>query len=394
MKIALVTYSLKVGGIERVIFNQAKLFQESGHNVLVVESQGKGPWKSYFQENNIEVISYSIPFFQSKANYSRKLIRVLKDFDILFIHDSPYVQAGISLLPAKKLVFTMLHSVLESMLNNVSGSLSSINKIITVSPYLSELLANQRQVVSEKIICIPTAVIREQDIPPDLKQKVGKKMVFIGRIENAEKAVMILPDIVRKVLEKTQISHIHIYGEGSDQQALEEKIREYGLQEYMVLKGYLPYEQLLDTLAQYDFLILPSFFEGQGLVVLEAMAMGVIPFASRLEGRTTVWVQEGTHGFLANPGDPDDFARVISQNINRKDLLEISENAKDVIRNEFTFEKMKDRYEQLIADEIKCPSQLSRDGVINLDLLGDLPLVPFILVKPLRRFMKLLGVWK
>ena len=394
MNIALVTYSLKIGGIERVIFNQAKIFQESGHQVVVVESQGQGPWKDYFQENGIEVVSFSIPIFQSKTAYSKELIEFLKDFDILFIHDSPYVQASISLLPDKLIVFTVLHSMLDSMMDNASSNLSSINKIITVSPYLSQIMSEQKHVESEKILCIPTAVIKDQDIPALPNLAINKKLIFIGRIEHTEKAVMILPDIVRKVLEQTPINYIHVFGEGSDQQALKKKISDYGLQDCMVLKGYLPYDQLLDTLAQYDFLILPSFFEGQGLVVLEAMAMGVIPFASRLEGRTTVWVQEGSQGFLANPGDPDDFARVISQNINRKDLLQISENAKEVVRKEFTFEKMNDRYIQLVADELKFPGQTFRDGVVDLALLGDLPRVPFVLVKPIRRFMKILRLWE
>jgi glycosyltransferase involved in cell wall biosynthesis len=394
MNIALVTYSLKIGGIERVIFNQAKIFQESGHHVLVVESQGKGPWKTYFQENGIEVKTFELPIFKSKAAFSKDLINFLKGFDVLFIHDSPYVQAGIPSLPDRILVFTVLHSMLESMLDNASGNLSSINKIITVSPYLSKLLAAQKQVESEKIEYIPTSVINQQDIPVLPKQEIGKKMLFIGRIEHAEKAVMILPDIIRKVLEDTPISCLHIFGEGSDMEALQEKIIQYGLRDFMIIKGYLPYQQLFDTLAQYDFLILPSFFEGQGLVVLEAMAMGVIPIASRLEGRTTVWVEDGAQGFLADPGDPDDFARVISQNINRKDLLEISENAKMVVRKGFTFEKMKERYTQLIADELQFPGQISRDQVINMPLLGDLPEVPFFLVKPLRKLLKILRLWK
>jgi len=394
MNIALVTYNLQIGGIERVIFNQAKLFQESGHQVSVIETQGQGPWKSYFQKNGIEVVTFSISFFQSKATYCKTLIKFLEDFDVLFIHDSPYVQAGISLLPDRLIVFPVLHSILDSMLDNASSNLLSINKIVTVSPYLTQLLVEQRHVEQDKIVMIPTAVIKEQDIPVRPKQEVGKKLIFIGRIEHTEKAVLIFPDIIRKVLEHTSISQFHIYGEGSDKKALEEKIIAYDLQETIIMKGYLPYEKLMETFAQYDFLILPSFFEGQGLVIQEAMAAGVIPFASRLEGRTTVWIEEGRHGFLANPGDSEDFASAIIQNINREDLLQISENAKEVVRNEFTFEKMKDRYTHLVADELKFPGQISRDGVMDLALLGDLPRAPFVLVKPIRRLMKLLGIWK
>lgn len=394
MKIALVTYSLMIGGIERVIFNQAKLFQEAGNQVIVVETQKKGLWNSYFLESGIDVKTFQLSPWVSKVGHTKKLIQFLKDYDVIFIHDSPFVQAGISTLPDTIFIFPVLHSILDSMLDNATANLSAVNKIITVSPYLKTLLEEKRNVPSEKIQCIPTSVIKESGICTKQKTKVGKKFIYLGRLEHTEKAVLILPDIIQKVMQHAEIDCLHIYGDGSDKVELESKIQDYGLGEIIKVKGYLPYDNLYQTLQQYDFMILPSFFEGQGLVALEAMAQGVIPVVSRLEGRTEAWIEHGKSGFLCIPGDPDDFSKVIIDMLQRSDLHLISENGKNVVRTGFTLEHMKSAYEELIRIAQVKELPTLRDQNIDFQLLGDLPRIPYLMVRPFRKSLKLLGLWK
>ena len=52
-----------------------------------------------------------------------------------------------------------------------------------------------------------------------------------------------------------------------------------------------------------DILILPSYYEGFGIVILEAMSFGMIPIVSRNTAGPDIFAQSELSNFLINPGD-------------------------------------------------------------------------------------------
>jgi glycosyltransferase involved in cell wall biosynthesis len=63
-------------------------------------------------------------------------------------------------------------------------------------------------------------------------------------------------------------------------------------------------------LGQADLFIFPSLVEPQGLALLEAFAAGVPVVASRTGGIVEM-LEDGEHGILVQPGDPDALADAI-----------------------------------------------------------------------------------
>lgn len=394
MKAAICTYALMIGGIERVIFQQARILQQLGYAVCVIETQQEGPWKSYFQSEGITVKSLIPKPWVSKRFHAKTILKELQGYDLVFPHDSIYTMAVISCLSPSVGVFPTLHSPLESMLDTATCNRGAWNSIICVSPFLQKLLLRERGIPAQQLSIIPTAVIAKDAIPSIHGRTYGKRILFIGRLSHFEKAVLHLPAIMEQLLLLHPDARLTIYGDGPDAAALKEAIARLNLHQQVQLQGYLPYDQVNETLWAHDFLILPSFFEGQGLIYLEAMAQGLIPVVSLLPDNTDVWVQSGSNGFLCEPGSVSDFVRALHEALGRRDLPEIAARAQATIRAHFTFEQMKEAYAALLAAHASQTPPSRRGGKLLIAALGEMPDIPLGLIKPVRKILKMLGLWK
>jgi glycosyltransferase involved in cell wall biosynthesis len=67
---------------------------------------------------------------------------------------------------------------------------------------------------------------------------------------------------------------LDIYGDGPERQALEQLVREFKLSERIVFHGGIPSEQVRPALAAADCAVLPSRFDGWGMLVNESLAAG------------------------------------------------------------------------------------------------------------------------
>jgi glycosyltransferase involved in cell wall biosynthesis len=90
-----------------------------------------------------------------------------------------------------------------------------------------------------------------------------------------------------------------IVGEGYLYQSLRAKVNDLGLAEAVLFTGFQ--QNVAKVLAAFDVAVLPSFFEGMGRVLLEAMAMEKPVVASRVGGIPDL-VEDGVNGFLVTPG--------------------------------------------------------------------------------------------
>lgn len=101
-----------------------------------------------------------------------------------------------------------------------------------------------------------------------------------------------------------------IVGEGGD--GLGARCHELGVADAVYLAGY---QADADTwMPSFDVLAVPSFTEGQGLVVLEAFRAGVPVVASRIPALCEL-IQEGRTGWLFDPRDADSLIGAVTRAI-------------------------------------------------------------------------------
>ncbi|MFW0776199.1 MAG: glycosyltransferase [Rickettsiales bacterium] len=113
------------------------------------------------------------------------------------------------------------------------------------------------------------------------------------------------------LVQKHSPSQLDIFGDGEDRQLLESLRNDLGLESLVNFRGYVAGAQ--DVLTEYSFLLFTSKSEGQGLVLLEAMARGCIPISYDMRYGPRDVITHGVDGFLLPPDDIDALAATLRQ---------------------------------------------------------------------------------
>ncbi len=111
-------------------------------------------------------------------------------------------------------------------------------------------------------------------------------LLFVGRLSKQKNVVALLVALAKT---KRQV-HLDIIGEGPEQEIIEATIRNLRLKN-VTLHGRLERPQVMQFYQTCDALIMPSLYEAQPLVLLEAMAAGIPIIGTRVLG-----VEDHIHG--------------------------------------------------------------------------------------------------
>ena len=108
------------------------------------------------------------------------------------------------------------------------------------------------------------------------------KLAFVGRLV-PYKACDIAIESIRYLAKEGKVT-LDIYGSGPEEQKLAKLIKELNLEKYVTLHGFVPNTKLQNKLVKADIFLFPSIREFGGGVVLEAMALGIVPIVMDYAG--------------------------------------------------------------------------------------------------------------
>jgi glycosyltransferase involved in cell wall biosynthesis len=127
-------------------------------------------------------------------------------------------------------------------------------------------------------------------------------------------------------------------GEGPLEATLKRQVSALNLEDSVLFTGFQ--HDVPTVTAALDVAVLPSFFEGMGRALLEAMAAGKPVVASRVGGIPSL-VFHNKNGLLVEPGDPDALKMALLDVLSQQDLRRrLSEGARASIRPEYSASHM------------------------------------------------------
>jgi len=153
---------------------------------------------------------------------------------------------------------------------------------------------------------------------------------------------------------------------GERGESVKESAVALGLRDRVVFTGFVRDEELIALVAQARAMVFPSLFEGFGLPVLEAMALGVPVACSNVTSLPEV---AGEAALLFDPRKPTEVAKAIVSIVTDDALREELSVAGRLRAHEFADEgRMADEYWKCFSDAVGSPTHATH--VYGLDADG------------------------
>jgi phosphatidyl-myo-inositol dimannoside synthase len=196
-----------------------------------------------------------------------------------------------------------------------------VDAVIAVSRYSAEQFAGWSKVPIERAFVLPNCVDLDtfQPGPRDLALleryglKAHKVILTLGRLASQERrkgfdeVIELMPRLLKRFPDLKYL----IVGEGDDRPRLEAKADSYGVANHVIFTGRIPESEKVAHYNLADAFVMPSTWEGFGIVLIEAAACGVPVIGSRADGSREA-LRDGLLGRLVDPRKPEELIEAVT----------------------------------------------------------------------------------
>lgn len=298
------------------------------HYVLFFDSRMKN--RSEFQGKNVTVTAFPfsqyrkfLPFVYSHMLIAAQLLRHRLDVYHSPANVVPLTYLKTSVITVHDLAIYRNPAWFPTQVFStrllVPQSVKRARRIIAVSQSTRKDLRDLFSVPARKISVIPEGVdvkllpLKDRTVDVRRKYKLPERyLLFVGTLEPRKN----VPHLVRafgalaRQPKYRDVGLVLAGAWGHKGSEVFEEIAEQNLKARVWYLGYLPHNEKLNALKQATAFVFPSLYEGFGLPVLEAMALGTPVVTSRVSSLPEV---AGTAALLVDPEDTGELTRALGR---------------------------------------------------------------------------------
>jgi phosphatidylinositol alpha-mannosyltransferase len=365
MKIGLVCpYNIvKGGGVQEIVLALQAELTSRGHYAKIItplprDSGGLKMPEVIFVGGSTDLRSPTHTTVQISATAdTTKLDEMLEaeKFDVLHFHE-PWVPVlsrqilqrsnsiNIATFHAKVPETQMSRTVVRVFTPYLNSVMNYLHELTAVSTSAAEYVGG---LTDQTINIIPNGIdLKLYKVPKKRPNKDKKSILFIGRLER-RKGVKYLLKAFQSLSQDDPALELIIAGDGPDREKLEFLADDLGLQKNVKFLGYISNEEKLDLLRTVDLFCSPAIFgESFGIVLLEAMASGLVTVAGNNSGYVDVLDDLGSIS-IVNPQDDDEFVRRLKLLLYNETMRTLWTKwaAQDI--KQYSYDNIVDKYEAL-----------------------------------------------
>jgi len=201
---------------------------------------------------------------------------------------------------------------------------------------------------------LPVEEIRRSATRPGRCEARGPHLGFVGRIEPRKGQADLVRAFARYCRRKpgALLSLVGPVGDEDYAQTVKALIRNSGLEHSVILTGKVA--DVFRHISGWDLFVSMSQDEGQGIAILEAMALGVPVIARGVPG-VEDYLKQGYNGLALEYGAPAEAAKMIGWALEHPQRLErMAERARLMIERNYRWDDMLRRFDALY-DRLRAP---------------------------------------
>lgn len=216
----------------------------------------------------------------------------------------------------------------------IKYTLNKADVFVVVAAYLEDIF---KAIVSEnKITVLPNAI----EIPKEaVEKKSGQKLLFLGRLCK-EKGIRELIEAVSELKEEYQALELYLGGVWEEQD-LKKLADQYS--GFINQLGWISGKEKERYLKECNVFVLPTYFEGLPMSLLEAMAYKCTCIASEVGGIPQV-IEDGVDGILISPKDKESLKHAIRKVVLDQEMQDrLGKAGRIKVEQEFELKKCMDK---------------------------------------------------